>query len=107
MIYTILNIDDLEEEIERDSEEGSYKIELKYIVLSDCLQTSWDTTKKSLDGTKALFKFNKDPNSLQVVSGAQTWLEYLNAPFYSYDTIRNILAGSDWIPVDFNPYGVG
>ena len=31
MIYTILNVDDLREEIEKDSEEGSYKIELKYI----------------------------------------------------------------------------
>ena len=142
MIYTILNVEDLSEVIERPaskkgstqtqlkseeiekpaskkdpaqtqlkseeiekptSKEVPTQTQLKYIILSDCLESRWDTTRRSIDGTKVLFKFKKPLSSLQVVSGSQTWFEYLNAPSYSLTDLRNILTGSNWVPP--SPYG--
>jgi len=92
------------EEIEKPaSKEGATRTQLKYIILSDCLESRWDTTRRSIDGTKVLFKCKKPLSSLQVVSGSQTWFEYLNAPSYSLTDLRNILTGSNWVPP--SPYG--
>tara|TARA_R100000773_G_C4200077_1_gene102858 strand:- start:1 stop:249 length:249 start_codon:yes stop_codon:yes gene_type:complete len=72
--YTILNISDLQN-----------------VNFSEVLETSENTIRKSIDGTKFLIKYNSEPSF--ILNGTVTPLQTM-----SHSQCLALLADSDWTP---------
>ena len=64
---------------------GETRTEVSNVYIDSSIQTSKDTLRKSLDGTKAILKW--DGNTPEAFEGMQT---------YTHPEILEMLAGSDW-----------
>jgi hypothetical protein len=65
--------------------------ELDQINFSEVLETSADTVRKSVDGTKTFVKWDGEtpPPSVQALTTIQG--------FYTYEEILDILSGEEWV----------
>lgn len=67
--------------------------ELDTIDFTQVLETSRDTVRRSVDGTRTFVKWNNDtPSSVAALTTKE-------GP-YNYEEILTILAGPDWTPED-------
>ena len=67
--------------------------ELNTIDFTQVLETSQDTVRRSVDGTRTFVKWNGDtPSSVAALTTKE-------GP-YNYEEILTILAGPDWTPED-------
>lgn len=67
--------------------------ELDTIDFTQVLETSQDTVRRSIDGTRTFVKWNGDtPSSVAALTTKE-------GP-YNYEEILTILAGPDWTPED-------
>jgi len=67
--------------------------ELDTIDFTQVLETSRDTVRRSVDGTRTFVKWNDDtPSSVEALTTKE-------GP-YNYEEILTILAGPDWTPED-------
>jgi hypothetical protein len=67
--------------------------ELDTIDFTQVLETSQDTVRRSVDGTRTFVKWNGDtPSSVAALTTKE-------GP-YNYEEILTILAGPDWTPED-------
>ena len=67
--------------------------ELDTIDFTQVLETSQDTVRRSVDGTRTFVKWNEDiPSSVAALTTKE-------GP-YNYEEILTILAGPDWTPED-------
>ena len=67
--------------------------ELDTIDFTQVLETSQDTVRRSVDGTRTFVKWNYDtPSSVAALTTKE-------GP-YNYEEILTILAGPDWTPED-------
>lgn len=67
--------------------------ELDTIDFTQVLETSQDTVRRSVDGTRTFVKWNDDtPSSVEALTTKE-------GP-YNYEEILTILAGPDWTPED-------
>jgi len=67
--------------------------ELDTIDFTQVLETSQDTVRRSVDGTRTFVKWNDDtPSSVAALTTKE-------GP-YNYEEILTILAGPDWTPED-------
>ena len=67
--------------------------ELDTIDFTQVLETSQDTVRRSVDGTRTFVKWNYDtPSSVEALTTKE-------GP-YNYEEILTILAGPDWTPED-------
>ena len=67
--------------------------ELDTIDFTQVLETSRDTVRRSVDGTRTFVKWNDDtPSSVAALTTKE-------GP-YNYEEILTILAGPDWTPED-------
>jgi hypothetical protein len=67
--------------------------ELDTIDFTQVLETSRDTVRRSIDGTRTFVKWNDDtPSSVAALTTKE-------GP-YNYEEILTILAGPDWTPED-------
>ena len=67
--------------------------ELDQINFSEVLETSADTVRKSVDGTKTFVKWDGEtpPPSVQALTTIQG--------FYTYEEMLDILSGEEWVSV--------
>ena len=69
--------------------------ELNKIDFNQVMETSVDTVRKSIDGTKTFIKYNGDmPSSVSALT--------TKSQEYSHDQILNILSTSEWNDPDQN-----
>ena len=71
--------------------------ELDKINFDEIMETSIDTVRRSLDGTKTFVKWNEDmPPSVQSITIG------VEGP-YTHDEILDILATEEWTPTNIQP----
>ena len=63
------------------------------LLVDECIQTSKETLRKSLDGSKAVLKFSGIPTPAAVTALG-------DIPHYSHKSILEILRGPEWTDPD-------